>query len=88
MGLITGLLTLPLAPVRGVVWVAERLEEQAEDELYDESAIRAGLLELDAARQTGELDEQEIAAAEDALIERLMAIRGVAGEESYGAIEQ
>ena len=87
MGLISGLLTLPLAPVRGVVWVAERLQEQAEDELYDESAIRAGLLELDAARQTGELDEQEIAEAEDALIERLMAIRGVAGEESYGAVE-
>lgn len=24
MGLITGLLTLPLAPVRGVIWVAEK----------------------------------------------------------------
>jgi hypothetical protein len=87
MGLISGLLTLPLAPVRGVVWVAEALQEQAEDELHDESAIRAGLLELDAARQAGELDEHEIAEAEDALIERLMAIRRVAGEESYGAIE-
>jgi hypothetical protein len=87
MGLISGLLTLPLAPVRGVVWVAERIQEQTEDELYDESAIRAGLLELDAARQSGELEEQEIAEAEDALIERLMAIRGVAGEESYGAVE-
>ena len=30
MGLIMGLLTLPLAPVRGTVWIAERLEEQAE----------------------------------------------------------
>jgi hypothetical protein len=87
MGLISGLLTLPLAPVRGVVWMAERIQDQAEGELYDESAIRAGLLELEAARQTGALDEQEIAEAEDALIERLMAIRGVAGEESYGAIE-
>ena len=48
MGLITGLLTLPLAPVRGTVWIAERLEEQAE-ELYDESAIRAQLMELEAA---------------------------------------
>ena len=87
MGLITGLLTLPLAPVRGVVWVAERLEEQAEDELYDESAIRQGLLDLDAARRTGTLDEDEIAAAEDALIERLMWIRGLAGGESHGRIE-
>jgi hypothetical protein len=87
MGLITGLLTLPLAPVRGTVWLAERIQEQAEEELYDESAIRQGLLDLDAARQAGTLDEEEIAAAEDALIERLMAIRGMAGEESHGRIE-
>jgi hypothetical protein len=87
MGLISGLLTLPLAPVRGTVWLAERIQEQAEDELYDESAIRQGLLDLEAARQAGALDEEEIAAAEDALIERLMTIRGLGGEESHGGIE-
>jgi hypothetical protein len=87
MGLITGLLTLPLAPVRGTVWLTERIQEQAEEELYDESAIRAGLLELESARQAGTLDEQELAAAEDALIERLMVIRGLAGEESDGGFE-
>jgi hypothetical protein len=87
MGLITGLLTLPLAPVRGTIWLAERIQEQAEEELYDESAIRAGLLELEEARQAGALDEHELAAAEDALIERLMAMRGLAGEESSGGIE-
>ena len=86
MGLITTLLTLPLAPVRGTVWLAERIQEQAEGELYDETAIRAGLLELEHARETGELDEREIDAAEDALIERLMWIRGVGGEESDGRI--
>jgi len=75
MGLITGLLTLPLAPVRGTVWLAEKIQEQAEAELYDETAIRQGLLELEAAREEGLLDETEIAAAEDELIERLLAIR-------------
>jgi hypothetical protein len=75
MGLITGLLALPLAPVRGTVWLAERIQEQAENELYDESAIRAGLLELEEARQTGEVSDEEIDAAEDALLERLIAIR-------------
>ena len=74
MGLITGLLTLPLAPVRGTVWLAERIQEQAEEELYDETAIRDGLLQLEAARQAGTMDEQELAAAEDALIERRIAI--------------
>jgi hypothetical protein len=87
VGLITGLLTLPLAPVRGTVWLAERIQEQAEEELYDESAIRAGLLGLEAARQAGDVEEQELAEAEDALIERLMAIRGLAGEGSDGGIE-
>jgi hypothetical protein len=86
MGLITGLLTLPLAPVRGTIWLAERIQEQAEAELYDESSIRAGLLELEAARQAGTLDDQELAEAEDALIERLMLIRGLAGEETHGDI--
>ena len=87
MGLISSLLTLPLAPMRGTIWLAERIQAQAEEELYDESAIRAGLLELEEARQAGTLDETELAAAEDALIERLMFIRGVAGEESHGGIQ-
>lgn len=75
MGLLTGLLTLPLAPVRGTVWIAEKLEEQARAELRDETSIHTALLELDALRETGELDEAEIAAAEDELIERLVEVR-------------
>ncbi|HEX4759694.1 MAG TPA: gas vesicle protein GvpG [Thermoleophilaceae bacterium] len=84
MGLITGLLTLPLAPVRGTVWLAERIQEQAENELYDESAIRTGLLELEEARESGELSEEEIDEAENELLERLMAIRGIGVEETHG----
>jgi hypothetical protein len=84
MGLITGLLTLPLAPVRATVWLAERIQEQAEGELYDESAIRTGLLELEEARAAGLFSEEEIADAEDALLERLMAIRGFEAKESHG----
>jgi hypothetical protein len=80
VGLITGLLTLPLAPVRGTVWLAERIQEQAEQDFYDEDAIRAQLMELEEARQSGAYDEEEIAAAEDVLIERLMAARTAAAE--------
>jgi hypothetical protein len=46
MGLFTGLLTLPLAPVRSVVWVAERILEQAEQQMYDPVAIRRQLSEI------------------------------------------
>jgi hypothetical protein len=87
MGLFTGLLTLPLAPVRGTMWIAEKLQEQAELELYDESAIEAGLFELQAAREGGLYSEDEIEQAEDALIERLMELRGYQGGEPDGTIE-
>jgi len=86
MGLITGLITLPLAPVRATVWLAERIQEQAESELYDESAIRAALLELEEARQMGVLEEEELTQAENALIERLMQSRGYGQEGSDGAV--
>lgn len=87
MGLISGLLTLPLAPVRGTAWIAEKIQEQAEAEMYDESSIQTGLRELEAARESGELDEEEIAAAEDALIERLMAMRGFEEVREDGTLE-
>jgi hypothetical protein len=76
MGLIGGLLTLPLAPVRGTVWLAERILEQAESEFYDERAIRSQLLEIEAAREAGEIDDETAAQAEDVLLERLIAGRG------------
>jgi hypothetical protein len=76
MGLISGLLTFPLAPVRGTAWLAERLAGQAEREFYDERTIRAQLLEIEAAREAGEIDDAEAARAEDVLLERLIEGRG------------
>ena len=71
MGLLTGLLTLPLAPVRGTVWLAERVLEQAEREAGDEDAVRRGLLELEMRHDLGEIDEVEYAQAEEELLARL-----------------
>lgn len=88
MGLITGLLTLPLAPVRGTVWLAERIQEQAEQELYDEGAIRSQLMEIEAARQAGEIDEEVATRAEDALLERLIAARALGADRTHGGIDQ
>jgi Gas vesicle protein G len=76
VGLISGLLLLPLAPIRGTVWIAEKIYEQAESDFYDERTIQAQLLEIDRARQAGEIDEQTAAEAEDILVERLIAARG------------
>ena len=72
MGLITGLIKLPLAPVTGTVWLAEQIQAAAEAEYYDEGAIQAQLREIDAARAAGTIEDAEADAAEDALLERLM----------------
>lgn len=87
MGLITGLLTLPLAPVRGTVWLANLIQEEAEERLYDESAIVAGLMQLEAARETGEYSEEELEEGENALVERLITLRGTGGQELHGELE-
>ena len=75
MGLITGLLTLPLAPVRATAWIAEQVYEQAERELYSEERIRDLLIEVDEAREAGQIDPAEAARIEDELLERLMTAR-------------
>lgn len=72
MGLISALVTLPLAPVRGVVWVAEQVRAEAERELYDPGVIRRRLDELARARQEGAIDEAEAEAAERELVARLL----------------
>ncbi|MFH9354095.1 c-type cytochrome biogenesis protein CcmI [Kitasatospora sp. NPDC017646] len=79
MGLITGLLTLPLAPVRGVVWVAERLHEQARRELTDPAVIRAQLAEVEAARESGTISAEEAAEQEEELVRRLWQAKDAAG---------
>jgi hypothetical protein len=71
MGLFTGLLTLPLAPVRGVAWVAQQVAEEADRQLYDESVIRRELFELELDHEEGRVGAAERAAAERGLFERL-----------------
>lgn len=72
MGLISGLLGLPLAPLRGTVLVGEQVLKQAEDEYYDPSRVRAELEEVARQRDEGVLSDEEATEWEDALIERLM----------------
>jgi len=76
MGFLMKLLTLPVTgPILGVVWIAEKVAEQAERELYDEEAVRGQLMELELRYDLGEISEQEYLAAEEALLERLRVIR-------------
>ena len=71
MGLFTGLITLPLAPVRGVVWIAEQVMEEMDRELYDEDNIRREMLQLELDFEDGLIDDDERQVREEALLERL-----------------
>jgi hypothetical protein len=71
MGLVTGLLTLPLAPVRGTIWVAEQLVAEAERELRDERSVRRRLAEAERQFEAGALTAEEYEAIEDELLEQL-----------------
>lgn len=73
MGLFTGLLTLPLAPVRGVVWIAEQLHDRADAQMNDPAVLRGRIDELDRAHERGEISEQDRDEQQEELLERLIA---------------
>jgi hypothetical protein len=71
MGLLTGILLLPLAPLRGTIWLAERLADHAAAELDDQTVVRRLLVEAEIAFESGELSEDEYDEIEDELLGRL-----------------
>jgi hypothetical protein len=71
MGLITGILTVPLAPLRGTAWVIEQVLDTAEREYYDPEPVRAELAELEKELLGGRIGEEEFDRREDDLLDRL-----------------
>jgi Gas vesicle protein G len=70
VGLIKELVLLPVAPVRGTLWVAERINDQVEREHYSGGAAVGQLEQIEEAKERGELDEKEAAERQDEIIER------------------
>lgn len=64
-----------LAPIKGIKWVGEKLREVADKELYDEDKIREELMTLQARLDMGEIREEEYAAREKDLLERINEIQ-------------
>jgi hypothetical protein len=76
MGIVGKILAFPLTgPLDGTMWIAGKLLEQAENEIYDEGKVRAKLMELEMLLDLGEVSEEAYLAAEDELLERLRDIR-------------
>ncbi|WP_067898593.1 gas vesicle protein GvpG [Nocardia vaccinii] len=82
MGLLSSIFSLPLAPIRGVIWVSELIQDQVEQQLYDPAALRGELEEIDRAEATGDLSAQEAEQAQQAVLDRMTR------SEKGGAINQ
>ena len=74
MGLLKGLVLLPLAPVQGVVWVAGKIQDQVDREMLGPDSIMHELGRLQAAVDDGLISEEEYLEAETELLDRLEAM--------------
>jgi len=82
MSLLFDLLTLPVSgPVKGLAWIAEKIVEQADRELYDEESIRGQLAELEMRQEIEEISEEEYEKEEADLLARLGVARERRKEE-------
>jgi hypothetical protein len=72
VGLLTLPFRLPLLPVRGFIRLAQVLQEQAEQELYDPASVKRQLEDLEEAEQRGELSDEEIRELENQTVGRLV----------------
>ena len=71
MGLLTGLLTLPLAPVRGTIWVAEQLAAEAERQVREAESPRRRLVEAERRLELGLLSVEEYETIEEAALDAI-----------------
>ncbi len=76
MGIFTAVLGLPLAPVRGVVWIGEIIRRQVEEELYSPAALRRRLEAVDDARSSGQMSDEEAAQAEAQILDSMTRRKG------------
>ncbi|WP_371345989.1 gas vesicle protein GvpG [Ancylobacter sp. IITR112] len=76
MGVLTDVVFAPaVGPLKGVLWLARLIADQAERTLYDESNIRAALLDLEQRLEAGAIDEDTYEAQETVLLQRLKIAR-------------
>ncbi|MDP8215013.1 MAG: gas vesicle protein GvpG [Candidatus Euphemobacter frigidus] len=64
-----------LIPVKGVVWIGNKLKDMADTEITDKSKVHEELLNLQMRFEMGEIEEEEYNREETGLLERLEAIR-------------
>jgi hypothetical protein len=76
MGLITNLLLFPITgPIAGIRWTLGKVQQVAEEELTDDTAVKQELMELQMQLELGDIDEPEYLRREAQLMQRLREIR-------------
>ena len=64
-----------LAPVKGVAWLAQQIQNETNHQLFDPAVIKARLAELQEQLDSDLISEAEFLKAEEKLLERLQAAR-------------
>ncbi len=64
-----------MSPVNFTVWLAKKIKDQAEKELYDVDVLKAALEELRERHEAGELSDKEFQQREDRLLKSLQEAR-------------
>jgi hypothetical protein len=75
MGLLWKILSAPIVlPTKGLLFVFDKIREQAEAELWDDSKVHQQLLQLQMMLDVGDITEADFYTAEEELLDRLDAI--------------
>ena len=64
-----------LAPLKGIIFIGEKINEVIEKEMSDEGAIKERLMALQLKFEMDEIDEEEYDEREDELLKLLENIR-------------
>ncbi len=71
-----------LSPLKGLIWLADKVDEVAQKELYDKDNLKAKLMELQLRFELDEIGEEEYTKQETELLERLNIDMGEDESES------
>ena len=70
-----------LAPLKGVIWISQKLSDIAQKELCNEGRIKEELMRLQLQFELDEISQREYDQKEKELLDRLDAITNAQGKE-------
>jgi hypothetical protein len=80
--MLSDILLFPLTgPLHGVEWIARRIKDQVDHEVYSEESIRKRLVALNERLDNHEISEEEFEAEEAVLLDQLDQLEAERAEE-------